>query len=87
MPPPVRWLLKMMKRFGFACIALLPLGACAVEPEPQPRPDPALVERIALANSAEPRPEKLEKADRLVGSVARVEPDRLAGAAEGLLAR
>lgn len=78
----------MMKKLAFACVPILALAACAERPEPGPRPDPALIERIALANSAEPEtPEKLEKADRLVAAVARVEPDRVAGAAEKLLAR
>lgn len=77
-----------MKRFGFACVTSLCLAACADEPEILPQPDPALIERIALANTAAPEtPEKLEKADKLVGAVARVEPDRIAGAAEKLLAR
>jgi hypothetical protein len=54
-----------------------------------PRADPALIERIAVANTAEvaETPEKLAKADRLVAAVAHVEPDRVAGAAEKLLAR
>jgi hypothetical protein len=79
---------KMMKRFGFACVTSLCLAACAAEPEPSPQPDPALIEAVALANTAEPAtPEKLEKADRLVGAVAHVEPARVAGAAEKLLAR
>jgi hypothetical protein len=82
----------MMKKRAFAlasCLAPLALlSACAEEPEAVPRPDPALVERLAIANSAEPQPPgKLEKADKLVGAVAHVEPDRVAGAAEKLLAR
>lgn len=75
----------MMKKLAFASLAL---AACAAEPEPVPQPDPALIERIAIANTAAPAtPEKLEKADKLVGAVAHVEPDRVAGAAEKLLAR
>ena len=78
----------MMKKLAFACAPILALAACSDEPEALPRPDPALIERIALANSAEPEtPEKLAKADRLVAAVARVEPDRVAGAAEKLLVR
>ncbi|HYG48096.1 MAG TPA: hypothetical protein VD846_09160 [Allosphingosinicella sp.] len=78
----------MMKRFAFAALPILALAACAEEPDPLPRPDPALIERIAIANSVEPEtPEKLEKADKLVAAVAHVEPDRVAGAAEKLLAR
>ena len=78
----------MMKKLAFALAPLFALAACADEPEVPPQPDPALVERIALANTAAPQtPEKLEKADRLVGAVAHVEPDRVAGAAEQLLAR
>jgi hypothetical protein len=78
----------MMKRFAFAGLPILALAACADEPEVLPQPDPALVERLAIANTAEPAtPEKLEKADKLVAAVAHVEPDRVAGAAEKLLAR
>lgn len=75
----------MRKRLVFACLATAGLAACAAEREPEP--DPALVERIALANAAEPQAPKLEKADRIVAAVDRSEPDRLAGAAETLLAR
>ncbi|HEX9948081.1 MAG TPA: hypothetical protein VGA98_11120 [Allosphingosinicella sp.] len=78
----------MMKKLAFAAFPLLALAACADEPEAVPRPDPALIERIVEANSAAPEtPEKLEKADKLVAAVAHVEPDRVAGAAEKLLAR
>lgn len=78
----------MMKKLAFALAPLLSLAACADQPDSVPRPDPALIERLALANGAGPAaPEKLEKADRLVAAVARVEPDRVAGAAETLLAR
>ena len=78
----------MMKKLAFALAPIFALAACADEPEDLPRPDPDLVERIAVANTAEAEtPEKLEKADRLVAAVARVEPDRVAGAAETLLAR
>ncbi|HYJ83675.1 MAG TPA: hypothetical protein VEW26_12650 [Allosphingosinicella sp.] len=78
----------MMKKLAFAALPILALAACAEEPEAVPSPDPALVERIALASSAAPEaPEKLEKADRLAGAVAHVEPDRVAGAAVQLLAR
>jgi hypothetical protein len=78
----------MMKKLAFAGLPLLFLAACADEPEVLPRPDASLVERIAIANAAEPEtPEKLEKADKLVAAVAHVEPDRVAGAAEKLLAR
>jgi hypothetical protein len=78
----------MMKKLALACAPLLALAACADEPEVVPRPDPALIERIAEANSAEPETlGKLEKADKLVAAVAHVEPDRVAGAAEKLLAR
>ena len=77
----------MMKNLAF-CAPLLALAACADEPADLPRPDPALIERLAVANTAMPEPpEKLEKADKLVASVAHVEPDRLTGAAEKLLAR
>ena len=77
----------MMKSLAF-CLPLLALAGCADEPEVLPRPDPALIERLAIANTAAPEaPEKLEKADKLVASVAHVEPDRVAGAAEKLLAR
>jgi hypothetical protein len=78
----------MMKKLAFACAPLALLAACAEEPEPVPTPDPALIDRIVEANALQPEPpEKLEKADRLVAAVAHVEPDRMAGAAEKLLAR
>jgi hypothetical protein len=78
----------MMKKLAFAALPILALAACADEPEAVPRPDPALIERIVEANTAVPEaPEKLEKADKLVAAVAHVEPDKVAGAAEKLLAR
>ena len=82
----------MMKKLAFplafGLAPILALAACGAEPEPQAQPDPALIDRIAVANSARPEtPEKLAKADKLVATVARVEPDRVAGAAEKLLAR
>lgn len=82
----------MMKKLAFAFAPLLAplaaLTACADQPEVVPRPDPALIERIAEANMAEPEPpEKLQKADKLVAAVAHVEPDRVEGVAEKLLAR
>jgi hypothetical protein len=78
----------MMKKLAFAALPILALAACADEPEILPQPDPALVERLAIANTAgSEAPDKLEKADKLVGAVAHVEPDRVAGAAEKLLAR
>jgi hypothetical protein len=78
----------MMKKLAFACAPIALLAACAEEAEPLPSPDPALIERIVEANSAESEtPGKLEKADKLVAAVAHVEPDRVAGAAEKLLTR
>ena len=78
----------MMKKPAFAFAPLALLAACAQEPEALPQPDPALIERIEEANSAEAgAPENLEKADRLVAAVAHVEPDRVEGVAEKLLAR
>ncbi|HEX8481087.1 MAG TPA: hypothetical protein VF650_04210 [Allosphingosinicella sp.] len=75
-------------------LPILALAACAEEPRSIPSPDPALIERIALADTAEPpepkaaeKLEKLEKADKLVAAVAHVAPERVAGAAEKLLAR
>lgn len=83
-----RWSGKMMKKLALALAPCLAFAACADAPEALPEPDPALVERLAIANSAEPEPpEKLQKADKLVATVAHVEPDRVAGAAEKLLAR
>ncbi|HEX8309222.1 MAG TPA: hypothetical protein VF645_12475 [Allosphingosinicella sp.] len=76
----------MMKRLALALAPILALAACADEPEALPEPDAALIERIALANSAGTEASgKVEKADKLVSAVARVEPDRVAGAAEKLL--
>lgn len=77
----------MMRSLGFACATLLPLAACAAEPEAGPQPDPALVERLAVANEAAPDAPKLEKADRIVAAVDRSDPDRLAAPAEALLER
>ena len=78
----------MMKSLALALAPFLALAACADEPEALPQPDPALIERIAVANSAETEAAgKVEKADKLVAAVAHVEPDRVAGAAEKLLAR
>lgn len=78
----------MMKKLAFALAPFVALAACADSPESVPNPDPALVERIALANTAAAESaKKVEKADKLVGAVAYVEPDRIAGAAEKLLAR
>jgi hypothetical protein len=82
----------MMKKLAFAFAPILAplalLSACADEPEAVPNPDPALIEQIVAANAAQPEaPGKLEKADKLVAAVAHVEPDRVAGAAEKLLAR
>ena len=75
----------MMKSLAFACLAGAGLVACSAEREPEP--DPALVERIALANTADPDAPKLETADRIVAAVDRSDPDRLAAPAEVLLAR
>jgi hypothetical protein len=79
---PARSAVKMMKIFGFAC-ATFALAACGRAPEPTP--DPALIQH--LAEVAAPEAPKLEKADRLVAMADRADPDRLAGAAERLLAR
>ena len=73
----------MMKSLAFAGVAAAGLAACARAPEPQP--DPALVERVAEA--AAPKSPKLARAERLAAAVDRSEPDRLAPAAEALLAR
>lgn len=75
----------MMKRLAFACAAAAGLAACSGQR--QPEPDPALVERIALANAAAPAAPELGKADRIVAAVDRSEPDRLAGPAAALLSR
>lgn len=78
----------MMKKLALACAPLLALAACAEEPEVVHQPDPALIERIVESNSAAAEtPEKLAKADKLVAAVAHVEPDRVEGVAEKLLAR
>ncbi|HEX8223907.1 MAG TPA: hypothetical protein VF605_08840 [Allosphingosinicella sp.] len=75
----------MMKRFAFALAAAAGLAACGAEPSPEP--DPALVERIALANTADPDAPALDKADRIVAAVDRSDPDRLAAPAAALLSR
>ena len=79
----------MMKKLALALAPAFALAACAESGDAPPQPDPALVERLALANNAATAdtPEKLAKADKLVGAVAHVEPDRVAGAAANLLAR
>ena len=78
----------MMKKLALLCAPLLGLAACSDEPEVLPSPDPAVIERIVEANMVAPEtPGKRAKADKLVSSVAHVEPDRVAGAAEKLLAR
>jgi hypothetical protein len=77
----------MMRSFGFAGAAIAALAACADSPEPPPSADPALVEKLAVANNAAPEAPKLDKADRLVAAAARTDPDRLAAPAESLLAR
>ena len=81
----------MMKSFSFAAVTAFTLGACA-NAEPEPQADPrAIVQLVAsLDEAAAPPPavqEKLAKADRIVTAVDRSEPDRLAGAAERLLAK
>jgi hypothetical protein len=78
----------MMKNLAFAGLPLLLLAACSDSPDPVPTPDPAVIERLVDANTLAPEtPEKLAKADKLVATVAYVEPARVAGAAEKLLAR
>lgn len=78
----------MMKKLALACAPVALLAACAEEPEVLPQPDPALIERIVEADTAAPQtPEKIDKADKLVAAVAHVEPDRVEGVAEKLLAR
>jgi hypothetical protein len=78
----------MVKKLALSCAPLLALAACAGEPEIPPQPDPALIERIAVANTAATETAgKVAKADKLVGAVAHVEPDRVEGVAEKLLAR
>ncbi|HEX2764018.1 MAG TPA: hypothetical protein VHM92_09305 [Allosphingosinicella sp.] len=79
----------MLKNLYFAAVTLV-LAACGhAEAEPQPAPE--VIERLAQpAESADPKAaaqEKLEKAGRIAGVVDRTDPDRLAGAAERLLAR
>jgi hypothetical protein len=78
----------MMKKLALGLAPIALLAACAEEPEALPQPDPALIERIVEANAAATgTPEKLEKADKLVAAVAHVEPDKVEGVAEKLLAR
>ena len=84
----------MLKRNSFAAVTLFSaLAACSSQADPLPQPDPAKVERLVMSLEAqEAAPpaamaEKLAKAERVVAAVDRSEPDRLAGAAERLLAR
>ena len=85
----------MMKRFGFAAVtaSALALSACG-RAEADPKPDPRAVETLVDSLEAEAPPppvekaqEKLAKVDRIAVAVDRSDPDRLAGAAERLLAR
>jgi hypothetical protein len=84
----------MMKIFGFAAVTALPLllSACG-RAEAEPQPDPRHVEHAVRTLEAEaraPEPkleEKLAKAQRIVASVERSDPDRIAGVAERLLTR
>jgi hypothetical protein len=81
----------MMKNLAFTIAAASALAACG-RAEADPQPDPRQVELLVASLDVEPTPppevqEKLAKADRIVTAVDRSEPDRLAGAAERLLAQ
>jgi phosphoglycolate phosphatase-like HAD superfamily hydrolase len=81
----------MMKMFGFAAVtaSALALSACSraeAEPKPDPRAVEALVERLEAGGAPAEVVEKVAKADRMIVAVDRSDPDRLAGAAERLLA-
>lgn len=76
-------------------IALLPalaIAACAeASAAPEPQPDPAEVERLLAAMERQAAAEgkvqeKIRKAEPLVATAERAEPDRLAMVAERLLA-
>lgn len=74
-----------------ALLTLLPLAACA-EASAAPEPDPAEVERLVASlerQSALPEKtqQKIRKAEPLVTTLQRSDPDRLTGMAERLLAR
>ena len=86
----------MMKIFGFAAVtaSALALSACGqaeAEPQPDPRHVALLVAKLDAADAAAATPakvqEKLGKAEGVVTTLDRSEPDRLAGAAELLLAK
>lgn len=77
-----------------ALLPALPLAACA-EASAAPEPDPAEVERVlarverqgAAPPEIEEAQDKVRKADRLVGTLERTDPDRFTRVAERLLAR
>ena len=81
----------MMKNFAFTLFTAAGLAACAGS-EPEPQPDPRQVELLVASLDVQPTPppevqEKLGKAERFVTAVDRSDPNRLAGAAERLLAK
>ena len=80
----------MMKNFALVLFAAAGLAACAGE-APEPAPDPRQVELLVASLDVKAPPpevqEKVAKADRIVTAIDRSEPDRLAGAAERLLAK
>ena len=81
----------MMKSLTLAILSAAALGACASEPA-EPAPDPAKLElfyaSLEAETEAEPLIEKLERPDRVSGTLAKVEPTRLdPDVVEDLLAR
>ncbi|HEY0113544.1 MAG TPA: hypothetical protein VGB59_10395 [Allosphingosinicella sp.] len=82
----------MVKAFSIPLLALAASGLSACASEAEPQPDPADLKILLASLETEAAPpgevqEKLAKADSVVAAIDRTEPDRLAGAAERLLAK